>query len=1015
MTQESATRSQRSVFLLLAGAGLMLAGCSGESIQGELPLYGNIDRERLLNADAEPQNWMTEGRDFGKSHFSALDQVNLETVGELGFAWEYHTGTSRGLEATPIVVDGVLYTSGTTGRAYALDAATGAEIWAFDPESDGQVNRWACCDEVNRGLTVWEGGVYVSSLDGRLFRLDAANGDVIWQVDTFIDETRGYTSSGAPEIAGDVVVIGNAGADYDARGYVSAYGLETGELVWRFFTVPGDPALGFEHPELEMAAETWDPNSRWDVGGGGTVWNAMVYDPELNLLYVGTGNSALFNWRERSPSGGDNLFLCSILAIDPDTGRLVWHYQQVPRESWDFTATQPMILADFEHQGEVRKVLMQAPKAGFFYVLDRATGELLSADKYVPVNWATHVDLDTGRPAIDETQVDYSDGPVFVVPSGMGGHAWNPMAYNPENGLVYIPAIEGGAITYDPSDGHVYRPKQANSGNSTLFGDSMLMNPEFVQPAMRDLLREVQASGDAESRAVLKAFDPQTGEVRWEQEGVGFWDRGGVLATSGGLVFQGTDTGHLRAFHAETGEAVFEIEVGTSIIAAPMTYAVDGEQYIAVMAGWGGGGWFAPHDTSAVVNYGNAGRILAFKLGGGDVPIPEPLSAIGPIPEPPPRFGTAEQIRQGGQLFGSCSLCHANTDFGLTPDLRRMTAGTHDAFHAIVLDGAFRFRGMPQWDDVLNEAQTDAIHAYLIDLAWQAYIAQAELPDIEILDTEVYPESVTAAADGTVFVGSVKGNVYRAEAGSDEASAWIETSPGNGILTILGVMADDASDTLWLCSVPNFFGPERSDGVSSLMAFDLTTAEQKGVYSFPPPASVCNDITIGADGTVYVSDTSNGRIFALVPGAAELTLYGEDESLVGIDGLAFSEDATLYVNNVRSNEIIRVETDADGAMIGLTGLALSHELGGPDGFRLIEGNRFLQAEGMIGRLSIVTIDGDNATLEILDESLESSPGATPVGDTAYVIESNIQYLTDPGLQGESPDRFMIYAVPMVDR
>jgi outer membrane protein assembly factor BamB len=519
----------------------------------------------------------------------------------------------------------------------------------------------------------------------------------------------------------------------------------------------------------------------------------------------------------------------------------------------------------------------------------------------------------------------------------------------------------------------------------------------------------VQASGDAAQRAVLKAFDPATGEVHWEQENIGFWDRGGVLATAGGLVFQGQDTGHLKAFDAETGAEVLNLEVGTSIIAAPMTYTVDGEQYIAVMAGWGGGGWFAPHDTSAVVRYGNDGRILAFRLGGGDVPKPAPLTDIEPIPEPPPQFGSPEQIAEGRQLFGSCALCHANSDIGLTPDLRRMSAETHRAFNAIVLQGARRTRGMPQWDDVLNEEQSNAIHAYLIDLAWQAYNRQAELPDIEILDTDVYPENLTAANDGTILIGSVKGNVYRAEPGSNEATAWIETSDENGILTILGVLADDESNTLWLCSVPNFFGPERSEGVSSLMAFDLTTGEQKGVYPFPPPASVCNDITVGADGTAYASDTGNGRIFALAPGADQLELYGEDPALVGIDGLAFAGDGTLYVNNVQTNQILRVETDDAGAMTGLTQLELSHQLGGPDGMRLIEGNRFIQAEGTIGRLSVVTIEGDSANLTVIDDSLVSTPGAIAVGDTAYVLESNIAYLTNPALAGQSPEAFMVYA------
>lgn len=702
------------------------SGAAGQRAASAAPDFADIDRERLLDIEGEPGEWLTSGRDFGKTHYSPLDRIDRDNVGEVGFAWDYATGTQRGLEATPIVVDGVMYTSGTTGRVYALDAATGEELWTFDPMSDGQVNRYACCDEVNRGVAVWEGHVYVASLDGRLFALDAANGEIVWEVDTFdYDPDRAYTSTGAPEVAGDVVVIGNGGADYDARGYITAYDLETGEQAWRFFTVPGDPEDGFEHPELEMAAETWDPDSRWDVGGGGTAWNGMVYDPELDLLYVGTGNAALFNWHERSPSGGDNLFLASILAIDPDTGRLVWHYQQVPRESWDYTATQPMILADLTIDGETREVLMQAPKAGFFYILDRATGELLSADQYVPVNWATHVDLETGRPAIDTEQVDYDDGPRFVEPSGMGGHSWNPMAFHPGTGLVYIPAIEGGAITWDPTDGHEYRPRQPNSGHSTLFGDSLLMDPEQAPEPARDLLREVQETGRAESRAVLKAFDPTTGEVRWERESVGWWDRGGVLATAGGLVFQGADTGHLRAYDAETGDELLELEVGTSIIAAPMTYTVDGVQYVAVMAGWGGGGWFSPHDTSAVTEYGNDGRIIAFRLGGGEPPLPEPVSEIGPIPEPPEQTASADEIERGGELYGRhCALCHANTDYGLTPDLRRMSPEVHEGFNGIVLHGARRYEGMPQWDDVLNEADAEAIHAYLIDLSWQAYEAE---------------------------------------------------------------------------------------------------------------------------------------------------------------------------------------------------------------------------------------------------------------------------------------------------
>jgi quinohemoprotein ethanol dehydrogenase len=723
-------------FPILLMAVMFLSSCSKsvpeqqtneDRLAQGLEVYGQVDFKRIADIDKEPGQWLTQGRDQGKTHYSPLADINRDNIGELGFAWEYKTTTTRGMEANPLMIDGVVYSSGTTGRVYALDARTGKELWYFNPQSDGQVNRYTCCDEVNRGIAVYEGLVYVASLDGRLFALNAEDGKIVWEKDTFIFKDRAYTSSGAPEVAGDVVVIGNAGADYDARGYVSAYDRLSGELRWRFFLVPGDPALGFEHPEMQMAAQTWDPNSRWDVGGGGTAWNAMSYDPELNLLYVGTGNSALFNWQERSPQGGDNLFLCSILAIDADSGRLVWHYQQVPKESWDYTATQPFILTDLSIDGNVRKVLMQAPKAGFFYILDRATGELLSADPYVPVNWASHVDLATGKPQMN-SEIEYwnTKNPVFVLPSGMGGHAWNPMSWSPQTGLVYIPAIEGGAMTYDPTEGHFYRPKQANSGNSTLFGDMMTMSPDLLQEPMRSALAEIQAAGKAGSRSALKAFDPVTGVTRWEVESEGWWDRAGVLSTAGGIVFQGTDSGYLRAYDADTGDELLNLFIGSSIIAAPITYKMDGEQFLLVTTGWGGGGWFAPHPTSAVLKYGNQGRFIALKLGGEEVPLPDEVSALGPLPEPPvANTADPERIAAGRVLFSrSCAICHANVDGGMTPDLRRMSANTHASFNAIVLNGARRYRGMPQWDDVLNEDEAGAIHDYLIDLAWLSFQAQ---------------------------------------------------------------------------------------------------------------------------------------------------------------------------------------------------------------------------------------------------------------------------------------------------
>jgi len=460
---------------------------------------GQIDLKRLMAADKHPDLWLTSGRDFGKSHYSPLAQINKDNVGRLGFAWSYDTHTIRSLEATPIVVDGVMYASGSVGQVYALDAKTGNEIWTFDPKSDLRVNQRACCDEVNRGVAVWKGKVYVASFDGHLIALDANTGQELWRVDTIVDKKRAYTSTGAPQVAGHVVVIGNAGAEYDARGYVSAYDLDTGKLAWRFYTVPGDPSKPYENPELEMAAKTWDPKSNWPMGGGGTVWGDMAYDPELNLLYFGTGNGTYYDQSRRSPSGGDNLFIASILAINPDTGRLVWHYQEAPGDQWDYDVVQQIVLADLKIGGQVRKVLMQAPKTGFFYILDRKTGRVLSAEKFVPVTWADHVDLKTGRPveAADARSYRYSsNGKKLIEPSPMGGHNWNPMSYDPQTGLVYIPATENGQ------------------------------------------------EGIFSGQSFLRAWDPIRGTKVWDVPRPGWWDRGGVLSTAGGIVFTGTVTGH---------------------------------------------------------------------------------------------------------------------------------------------------------------------------------------------------------------------------------------------------------------------------------------------------------------------------------------------------------------------------------------------------------------------------------------------------------------------------------------
>ena len=684
---------------------LSLLGCNQREQPSTQPQPGKVDRERLLNAGSKPENWLTSGRNFKAQHYSPLAQINTSNVEQLGFAWEYKVDPRRGrplhgLQATPLVIDGVMYTSGPWARVFAVEAKTGKEIWRYDPPIMPGWGRRICCSPVNRGVAVWKGLVYVGTTDGHLAALDAATGKEIWKVDTFVNRTPFYSITSAPFVAGDNIVIGNSGADFGVRGYVSAYHYKTGKLAWRFYTVPGDPQKGFEHPEMEVATKTWSPDSEWESGGGGTAWGHMAYDPELNLLYVGTGNSSPYpNWI-RSPGGGDNLYLSSILAINPDTGRLVWHYQTTPGESWDYTSTQNMIMAELDVKGKKRKVLMQAPKNGFFYVLDRETGELLSAENYVKVNWASHIDLDTGRPVLTG-QADYQLEPKIVFPSTTGGHNWMPMAFSPKSGLVYIPAIEKPGL-YAAAEDYQYNPKGWNTGTGA---------------ASAEFLEEFSTLYKKETHEVLKAWDPVTQQEVWRTPAGEHFRNGGVLATAGDLVIQGTAKGYLNIYHANTGALLKAIHIGTGIMAGAMSFSLEGEQYIAVMAGYGGAVVAARRPAgTAPYQYQNLGRIIALKLGGSEVPLP-PATVIADIPEPPPMQGSNEDIAKGQTLFGQyCMTCHAGFGEHLSayPRLDRMPLGMHSLFKQIVLEGLFSNAGMASFADTLNEKEVESIHAYLI-------------------------------------------------------------------------------------------------------------------------------------------------------------------------------------------------------------------------------------------------------------------------------------------------------------
>ena len=726
-----------SAILILLASSFGCFTSTDPATETRTSVAGDIDLQRLRE-DADPGDWLTLGRDYRQSYYSPLDGIDRDNVSTLGFAWLYEVENINGLQATPLVVDGMMFASGPHGAAYALDARTGQEIWRFKPEIDVSRLGMVCCGQVNRGVAVWQSRVYVASIDGFLFALDAATGEVVWKVDTITDRRRGYTITGAPYVAKDVVVIGNSGAEFDARGYFSAYEPDTGELRWRFFTVPGDPANPVEHPELELALETWDPGSLWEVGLGGTVWDGMAYDPELGLLYVGTGNATPYPRKLRSPGGGDNLFLASILAIDPDTGRMAWYYQTTPRENWDYTATQKLVLAEMALGGRERKVIMQAPKNGFFYVLDRVTGELLSAEPYVEVNWAKRVDLETGKP-VETGHGEYFEAPKLIFPSNMGGHGWQPMAFNPDTGLVYIPTMEMGTIYALPEEEFVYQPGSPNMNAVIVLAVSGAAG--FDGPLMEGLppVSELtEGQPDHTSRGFLRAWDPIAQKAVWSVDTSGEWtgelyavnNGGGVMTSAGGLVFQGRATGELVIYDARTGVELHRVETGSGIHAAPISYRIDGEQYVAVMSGLAN--FYSPDVAEGLDR--SVGRIIAFKLGGGAVPEPAALSeeekarqaALREMSRPPlPRRATPEQYERGAALYRrTCGTCHP----GSASDLRRMTLQTHQDFYRIVMEGTLADRGMARFDQLLSVEDAEALHGYLIDQAWQAWDRQSVLP-----------------------------------------------------------------------------------------------------------------------------------------------------------------------------------------------------------------------------------------------------------------------------------------------
>lgn len=657
------------------------------------------------SGNVSASDWPDHGGDYRERRFSTLTDINSSNVEQLGLAWHFETDSAEGMQATPIVVDGVMYVTGPWSIVYALDAATGAEMWRYDPQVPRATSYKYCCGAVNRGVAVWDGRVYAGTLDGRLIAVSAASGELLWQQQT-TDTSKPYSITGAPRIANGKVIIGNGGAEYGVRGYVSAYDGMSGEQLWRFYTVPGNPADGFENEQMAMAAKTWT-GEWWQYGGGGTVWDSIAFDPELNLLYLGVGNGSPHNQQIRSPEGGDNLFLTSIVALNPDTGDYVWHYQQVNGETWDYTATQQMVLLDIDWQGKATKVIMQAPKAGFFYIIDRLTGKLLSAEPFVKVNWANGYDLSTGR-AIENPEARYKDGAkALVFPTGLGGHNWHSMSYSPDTGLMYIPAQDFGA-EFEAEDNFVFQARHWNVGYKT-------NGPPGGQQLNQALLSHVPDG-------FLLAWDPIKQQEVWRASHK-FIGNGGAMATAGNLVFQGTVDGSFNAYRASDGKLLWSFPAQNGIIAAPVSYRVGDQQYVSVAVGRGGGmSMILGIDFPKPVPNS---RILTFKIS-GDASLP-PLGDYT-VPAPPPQTADADvALGNGMHLYNRyCARCHgvnAVSD-GSVPDLRHLQSSWHDNFDQVVRGGLMADAGMPRFDDVLSEQDARDVQNYLILRANEDFVLQ---------------------------------------------------------------------------------------------------------------------------------------------------------------------------------------------------------------------------------------------------------------------------------------------------
>ncbi len=642
---------------------------------------------------AKTPDWPTIGVDYAETRYSRLDQITTGNVKQLGLAWSYNLESTRGVEATPVVVDGVMYVTASWSVVHAIDARTGQKLWTYDPKVDRTIGYKGCCDVVNRGVALWKGKVFVGAFDGRLIALDAATGKVAWEKNTIEGQKGAYTITGAPRVFKGKVIIGNGGGEYGVRGFITAYDAETGAQKWRWYSVPGDPSKPFEDESMRLAAKTWDPSGKyWEAGGGGTMWDTMTFDPQLNTMYVGVGNGSPWSHKARSPKGGDNLFLSSIVALDPDTGKYKWHYQEVPGENWDYTATQPMILADLKIGGKPRKVILHAPKNGFFFVIDRANGKFISAKNFVDVNWATGYDK-KGRPI--EIPAARDDSVADMIPGPNGAHNWHPMSFNPKTGLVYLPAQHIPVAMVEDKNWKFNEAGLMRYGSGTGWNTGKLVAPQ--PPKSKPMGR-------------LLAWDPVAQKEAWRVEHVAPWN-GGTLTTAGNLVFQGTADGRLVAYNAASGEKLWESPVGTGVVAAPSSYLVDGKQYVSIAVGWGGSAGMGTRASERQ----NPGTVYTFAVG-GTAKMPEFVEyRMGKLLQGVKYDPAKAQV--GAALYvANCYACHGLPGVergGALPNLGYMDAAYIENLPNFIFKGPAMERGMPDFTGKLSNDDVEALKAFI--------------------------------------------------------------------------------------------------------------------------------------------------------------------------------------------------------------------------------------------------------------------------------------------------------------